>query len=164
MYCIHNLHLFWEAQKVILLWPVRTTIFFTFFFTVLQWRYFSLPIFKILALYMHRLAYGQKPSGSSLNLETPFSVCKASLQSLDGKQSTCMALIPGSGRSPGEGSGYLLQYFCLENSMDRGTWQATEHGVTTEWLTQLSNSLSSFGKMVMFCLNSWLSQAIDMWK
>ena len=81
---------------------------------------FSLPIFKILALYMHSLAYGQKPSGSSLNLETPFSVCKASLQSLDGKQSTCMALIPGSGRSPGEGNGYLLQYSCLENSMDRG--------------------------------------------
>ena len=37
--------------------------------------------------------------------------------------------IPGSGRSPGEGNGNPLQYFCLENSMDRGTWQATIHGV-----------------------------------
>ena len=32
--------------------------------------------------------------------------------------------IPGSGRSPGEGNGNPLQYFCLENSMDRGAWQA----------------------------------------
>ena len=37
-------------------------------------------------------------------------------------------LTPGSGRSPGEGSGYPLQYSCLENSMDRGTWWATVHG------------------------------------
>ena len=39
-------------------------------------------------------------------------------------------LIPGSGRSPGEGNGYPLQYSCLENSMDRGAWRATVHGVT----------------------------------
>ena len=38
--------------------------------------------------------------------------------------------IPGSGRSPGEGSGNLLQYFCLENSMDRGALWATVHSVT----------------------------------
>ena len=38
-------------------------------------------------------------------------------------------LIPGSGRSPGEGNGYPLRYFCLENSVDRGAWQATVHGV-----------------------------------
>ena len=36
----------------------------------------------------------------------------------------------GSGRSPGEGNGYPLQYSCLENSMSRGAWQATVHGVT----------------------------------
>ena len=35
----------------------------------------------------------------------------------------------GSGRSPGEGNGYPLQYSCLENSMDRGAWRATLHGV-----------------------------------
>ena len=34
-----------------------------------------------------------------------------------------LGLIPGSGRSPGEGNGYPLQYSCLENSMDRGDWQ-----------------------------------------
>ena len=38
-------------------------------------------------------------------------------------------LIPRLGRSPGVGSGNLLQYSCLENSMDRGAWWATVHGV-----------------------------------
>ena len=39
-------------------------------------------------------------------------------------------LIPGLGRSPGEGNGNPLQYSCLENPMDRGDWWATVHGVT----------------------------------
>ena len=39
-------------------------------------------------------------------------------------------LIPGLGRSPGEGSGNLLQYSCLENSMDGGSWWATVQGGT----------------------------------
>ena len=42
-------------------------------------------------------------------------------------------LIPGSGRFPGDGNGYLLQYSCLENSMDRGAWRATVHGVAKCW-------------------------------
>ena len=37
--------------------------------------------------------------------------------------------ILGSGRSPGEGNGNSLQYYCLENPMDRGAWQATVNGV-----------------------------------
>ena len=37
--------------------------------------------------------------------------------------------IPESGRSPGVGNGNTLQYSCLENSMDRGAWQTTVHGV-----------------------------------
>ena len=41
-----------------------------------------------------------------------------------------ITLILESGRSPGVGNGNLLQYSCLENSMDRGAWQATIHGVT----------------------------------
>ena len=45
--------------------------------------------------------------------------------------------IPGLGRSPGEGNGNLLQYSCLENSMDRGAWRATIHGVAKSW-TQMS--------------------------
>ena len=38
--------------------------------------------------------------------------------------------IPGSGRSPGEGNGNQLEYSCLENPTDGGTWQATVYGVT----------------------------------
>ena len=48
-----------------------------------------------------------------------------------------LGLIPGSGRTPGEGHGNPLQYSCLENSMDRGAWQATVHGLTKSW-TRLS--------------------------
>ena len=40
-----------------------------------------------------------------------------------------MGLIPGSGRSPGEGNGNPLQYSCLGNPMDRGAWQVTVRGV-----------------------------------
>ena len=60
----------------------------------------------------------------------------------DGKESACNAgdlgLIPESGRSPGEGNGYPLQYFCLENPMDRRAWWATVHGVAKSQ-TRLSN-------------------------
>ena len=56
------------------------------------------------------------------------------------KQSTCNAgdagnegLIPGSGRSPGGENSNPLQYPCLENSMDRGAWWATVHGVEKSW-------------------------------
>ena len=38
-----------------------------------------------------------------------------------------------SGRSPGGGNGNLFQYSCLGNSMDRGAWQATVHGVAKSW-------------------------------
>ena len=52
----------------------------------------------------------------------------------DGKKSACNAgdqgLIPGLGRSPGEGTSYLLQYPCLENPRDRETWLATAYGVS----------------------------------
>ena len=41
-----------------------------------------------------------------------------------------MGSIPGLGRSPGGGCGNPLQYSCLEDPMDRGTWQAAVHGVT----------------------------------
>ena len=46
--------------------------------------------------------------------------------------------IPGSGRSPEEGNGNSLQYFCLENPMDRGAWRAIVHGAAKSW-TQLSD-------------------------
>ena len=59
-----------------------------------------------------------------------------------GKESACYAgdlgSIPGWGRSPGGGNGNPLQYCCLENPMDRGTWPAVIHGVAKSW-TQLSH-------------------------
>ena len=59
-----------------------------------------------------------------------------------GKESSCNARdpgsIPGLGRSPGDGKGHPLQYSCLENSMDRGAWQITVHGVTKSQM-RLSN-------------------------
>ena len=57
----------------------------------------------------------------------------ASLVGSDSKESVCNAgdlgSIPGLGRSPDEENGYLLQYSCLENPMDREACQATVHGV-----------------------------------
>ena len=51
----------------------------------------------------------------------------------DGKESACnvgdLGLIPRLGRSPEEGHGNLLQYFCLKNSMDGEAWQDTVHGI-----------------------------------
>ena len=48
-----------------------------------------------------------------------------------------MGSIPGPGRSSEAGNGNPIQYSCLENSMDRGPWQATVYGVAKSW-TQLS--------------------------
>ena len=59
----------------------------------------------------------------------------------DGSESACNAgdlgLIPGLGRSPGEGNGYPLQYFYLENTLDKGAWWVTVHEVTKSqtWLS-----------------------------
>ena len=68
----------------------------------------------------------------------------------DGKAFACNSGDPGSiprlGRPPGEGNGNPLQYSCLENSMDGGSWWAVVHGVAKS-RTQLSNfthSLSMF--------------------
>ena len=58
---------------------------------------------------------------------------------------TCLS--PGSERSPGvERNDNLLQYSCLENSMDRGAWQATVHGAAKSWNTteQLSTHIDTY--------------------
>ena len=63
----------------------------------------------------------------------------------DGKASACnmgdLGSIPGLGRSPGEGNGNPLQYSCLENPRDGGTWKATVHGVAKSqtWLSNFTS-------------------------
>ena len=74
----------------------------------------------------------------------------------DGKASAYNAgdpgSIPGLGSSPGEGNGNPLQYSCLENPMDRGTWQATVSGVTKSQ-TRLSDFISfssCIGRQILY--------------
>ena len=74
-------------------------------------------------------------------LITFLNLCMGFSGSSDGKASACnvgdLGLIPGLGRSPGEGKGYLLQYSGLENSINREAWQATARGVmkSQTWLS-----------------------------
>ena len=67
------------------------------------------------------------------------------------KQSTCNVRdpgsIPGSGRSSGEGNGNPFQDSCLENSMDRGIWQDTVHGVA-KIQTRLTLSVSYLTEII----------------
>ena len=49
-----------------------------------------------------------------------------------------VGLIPGSGRSPGGGNGNPLQYSCLENSMDRGAWQASLYEIAQSAMTEVT--------------------------
>ena len=60
-----------------------------------------------------------------------------------------LGLIPGLGRSPGEGNGSPLQYCCLDNPMDRGAWQAPVHGVAKS-RTQLSDFTSLHFTSLLF--------------
>ena len=87
------------------------------------------------------------------------------------KESACSAgglgSIPGSGRSPDEGNSKPLQYSCLENLMDRGTWQATVHGVArsqTQLASKPSPQCSEWQwtvwvswKLTWGCLFIWIS-------
>ena len=77
---------------------------------------------------------------------------------LRGEESTCNAVDLhsdlGSGRSPGEGSGYPLQYSCLENFMGRGAWRATVHGVAKsqtrlKWLSTAQHTGGQWKQLAM---------------
>ena len=69
------------------------------------------------------------------------------------------------GRSPGEGNGNLLQYSCLENSMDGGTWWATVHGVAKSWTwvssftsVHFTLHISLISRVTVYSLDILLSQ------
>ena len=79
--------------------------------------------------------------------------------SSNSKESACnvgdLSSIPGLGRSPREGNHYPLQYSGLENSMDRGAWQVTVHGVAKSW-TQLSIQHLVYTRFCLaICFTSW---------
>ena len=69
------------------------------------------------------------------------------------KASACnvgdLGLIPGLGRSPGEGNGNPLKYSCLENPMDRGAWWATVYGVAKS-RTRLSDFTYVVKVLILF--------------
>ena len=66
-----------------------------------------------------------------------------------------MGLIPGSGRSPGEGNGMPFQDSCFRNPMDDGAWQATDHGVGKvlghDLNKQTKTILLSFSRLFWSC-------------
>ena len=84
-----------------------------------------------------------------------------------GKESDCNArvvgLIPGSGRSSGEGNGNPLRYSCLENPMDRGAWQATVYGVARvrhDWATKCKHAS---WKLLWPVAAAWAATFLGLW-
>ena len=84
----------------------------------------------------------------------------------EGKASACKAgdlgLIPGCGRSPGEGNGNPLQYSCLENPMDRVAWWATVHGVAKSRTRQ--SDFTFFYSFSMFLVLQLCMLSSEDWK
>ena len=73
---------------------------------------------------VYRVAQSQAQATNTFTFfTTPYSVMGTSLNAGSCKSQKDLDLIPGSGRSPGEGNGNPLQYSCLEDSMDRGDLQ-----------------------------------------
>ena len=135
---------FWKFSSVL-----SSGIFFSFVLHLLSsWdnytyvRYFHLPspFFLFLKFCASFWIFFSVSSFSSLTFYLSVSMGFPGVS--DDKESACNAgdpgLIPGSVRSPGEGNGNPLQYFCLENFMDRGACWAKVLGVAKSW-TRLSD-------------------------
>ena len=86
------------------------------------------------------------------------------LDSSDGEDSACnvgdLGLIPGLGKSPGEGNGNLLQYSHLENSTDRGAWWAAVSCGVTKSRTRLSDLVCTHAKFMFQCYPPNLSRPV----
>ena len=84
------------------------------------------------------------------------------------KESACNVgdpdLIPGSGRSSGEGNGYPLQHSCLKNSMDRGAWLTTVHSIaesaTTEQLTLTFSGILGLSEREKVCYSKYYQEIL----
>ena len=68
-----------------------------------------------------------------------------------------MGSIPGLGRSPGGGHGNPFQYSCLENSMDRGTWQTIVHIITKSWTRLKQLSMHTYAYVYIYIWNAILN-------
>ena len=117
--------------------------------------YNSLGYPKQLYTHTHTHTYGASlVAGIGYPLQYSWAFLVA--QMVDSQESACNAgdlgSIPGSGRSPGEGNGNPLQYSCLENFMDRGSWlqsmgsQSTGH----DWVTNTCHPSSSLSPVSTF--------------
>ena len=86
-----------------------------------------------MGMHLGKMCPGKVKGGPAGERSASTSVSDLSLGGSDGKESAFSARDPGSvyglGRSLGEGNGNPLQYSCLDNPMDRGTWWAIVHGV-----------------------------------
>ena len=96
----------------------------------------ALSRYKYYNAFRFQVNYHHGRESQSKKLIESFHVSWASLIALVGKNTPASArdvrglgLIPGLGRSPGEGSGNPLQCSCLENTVDRGAWRTTVHRV-----------------------------------
>ena len=115
---------YWYDESFLPWWVFLFVCLFSEFCFIWWWRYFSQLKYIYWKLFQWDFPGGSDGKASAYNAGDPGS-------------------IPGLGRSPGEGNGNPLQYSCLENPMDGGTWEATVHGVpksqdTTERLHFLS--------------------------
>ena len=91
---------------------------------------------------------------------------------LSGKESACQAgdvnSVSGLGRSPEEGNGNPLQYFCLGNSINRGAWWAPVHGVTESDMTEQVTHFLGIGSCMDRAQYEWMederggSRAMDL--
>ena len=110
----------------------------------IHWKRPQQPTLVVLPGESHgqRNLEGYRPQGRKESDTTE--VIQYTLSGLDGKEYTCSAgdldSNPGLGRSPGGEHGNLLQYSCLENPMDRGTWWATVHGLRELDVTERLNT------------------------
>ena len=119
-----------------------------------HWTTREVPISSIFYDYIHiSRMLGKEWDGKRILYIVMSTIIRGFPDGSDSKESASNAghpgSIPGLVRSPGEGNGYPLQYSCLENSMVRGAWWATVHGVTKSWtrLSDLTFSLFTIFKI-----------------